>query len=208
MTDCPVWLADRLPEAKPYHARLAVAQYARADTIGANDFVLTSAAFKDGGALDPSFTADEEDAVAPPLEWSEPPTGTEDLVLVAEDPVGRGDQAHLHWLAWGFAPQQGKLLEGESPPFAGKNAAGNSEWLLPKLDLGDPAHDYVFQLFAIDRPLGLRPGAGEDEVFAALDGHVLAAAVLSASYEPEALEDLIGETGAEGEDDLDWDAEA
>lgn len=207
MTDCPAWLADRLPAAKPYHARLAVARYGDADTIGANDFKVTSAAFKNGAALDPSFTADEEDAVAPPLEWSVPPTGTEELVLVAEDPAGRGDQAQLHWLAWGFAPQQGKLLEGESPPFSGKNAAGNSEWLLPKLDIGDPAHDYVFQLFAIDRAVGLMPGAGAGEVFAAIDGHVLAAAVLSASYEPEALNESMGADGDEGDDDLDWDAE-
>ena len=188
MTDCPAWLADKLPEASPLHGRLAVARLADADTLGAEDFSLRSAAFRDGDALDPSFTADEEDAVAPPLEWSTPPSGAEELVLVAEDPAGRGDKAHLHWLAWGFAPQQGKLLEGESPPFAGKNAAGNSEWLLPKLDIGDPAHDYVFQLFAIDRPLGLMPGAGADEVFAAMEGHVLAAAVLNATYEPEDLD--------------------
>lgn len=208
MSDCPAWLANKLPEAKPQHARLAVAQYADAQSLGVDGFTLKSAAFEDGGALDPCFTADEEDAVAPPLEWSEPPSGTEELVLVAQDPAGRGDQAHLHWLAWGFAPQKGKLLEGESAPFAGKNATGNSEWLLPKLDIGDEAHDYVFQLFAIDRPLGLMPGAAADEVFSAIDGHVLGAAVLSASYVPEDLEDLIGDDGADGDDDLDWDAEA
>lgn len=208
MTDCPAWLANKLPEAKPQHARLAIARYADADTLGADGFALTSAAFEDGAALDPCFTADEEDAVAPPLEWSEPPSGTEELVLVAQDPAGRNDQAHLHWLAWGFAPQKGKLLEGESAPFAGKNAAGNSEWLLPKLDIGDPAHDYVFQLFAIDRPLGLMPGASADEVFAAIEGHVIGAAVLTAKYEPEDLGDLIDENDADEGDDLDWDAGA
>lgn len=208
MTDCPAWLAEKLPEAKPHHAQLAVAQYADAETLGVDGFTLTSAAFQNGGALDPCFTADEEDAVAPPLEWTTPPAGTEELVLVVQDPAGRNDQPHLHWLAWGFAPQQGKLLEGESAPFAGKNAAGNSEWLLPKLDIGDPAHDYVFQLFAIDRPLGLMPGAGVDEVFSVLDGNVLGAAVLTAKYEPEDLDDLLGDDAAAAGDDLDWDAEA
>ncbi len=208
MTDCPAWLADSLPRSTPQHTSLAVARYADVATLAANGFALKSPAFEDGGALDPSFTADEEDAVAPPLEWNQPPAGTQELVLVVEDPAGRNDQAHLHWLAWGFAPQQGKLLEGESPPFAGKNAAGNSEWLLPKLDIGDPAHDYVFQLFAIDRPLGLLPGAGADEVFAAIEGHVLGAAVLSATYQPQDLDDLIGENGDDDEVDPDWDAEA
>ena len=200
MTDCPAWLAEKLPAPAPAHSGLAIARYADADTIGADGFALKSAAFENGGALDPSFTADEEDAVAPPLEWTAPPSAAEELVLVAEDPAGRGDKSQIHWLAWGFPAQKGKLLEGETPPFAGKNAAGNSEWLLPKLDIGDPAHEYVFQLFAIDQTLGLMPGAGAAEVFDAIDGHVVAAAVLSGNYLPEDLDEW-----ADDEADDDWD---
>ena len=36
--------------------------------LGRGGFTLTSAAFRHEGELDPSFTAVEEDAVAPPLE--------------------------------------------------------------------------------------------------------------------------------------------
>lgn len=194
MTQCPAWLAEKLPDPTAAHERLTITRYADVDTFGANGFALKSAAFSHGEALDPSFTADEEDAVAPPLEWTAPPAAAEELVLVVEDPAGRGDRAQLHWLAWGFPPQQGKLLEGETPPFAGKNAAGNSDWLLPKLDIGDPAHEYVFQLFAIDRPLGLMPGADASEVFDAIDGHVVGAALLSATYEPDDLDEWLDET--------------
>ena len=33
-----------------------------------------------------------------------------------------GAEPACHWLVWGLAPQKGQLLEGETPPRAGKNA--------------------------------------------------------------------------------------
>ena len=69
------------------HAKLAVARLGRPELLGKAGFALRSAAFEDGEELDPSFTADEEDAVAPPLEWTAPPPGTAELVLVAGAPV-------------------------------------------------------------------------------------------------------------------------
>ena len=64
---------------------------------------------------------------------------------------------------WGLPGQQGKLLEGEAPPRVGKNAFGNSEWLLPDPPTGDAPNTYVFQLFALDLPLTLMPGASREE---------------------------------------------
>jgi hypothetical protein len=54
-------------------------------------------------------------------------------------------------------------------------------------------HHFVFQLFALDLPLTLMPGAKREELLAALDGHVIASAVLVAQY-----------TKSE-EDEADWD---
>src|SRR3569833_3461185 len=64
---------------------LAVARVGSPELIGADGFELSSAAFEDGDDLDPSFTAAEEDAVAPPLEWTAPPDGAVELALVVED---------------------------------------------------------------------------------------------------------------------------
>ena len=161
--------------------------------LGRSGFALTSVAFQHGGELDPSFTACEEDSVAPPLEWTAPPPGSQELVLVAED----ADKGHLHWAVWGLAPQKGKLMEGETPPRTGKNAQGNSEWLLPDPPLGEE-HRYVFQLFALDLPLTLMPGATHEELVRNLDGHVTAAAVLTARFEGHEVE----EWDAEGFDDV------
>src|SRR5690606_1341094 len=101
-----------------------------------------------------------------------------------------------HWLVWGLAPQRGKLLEGETPPRVGKNAFGNSEWLLPAPPAGDTPHDYVFQLFALREPVPLMPGATRDELVAAMRGQVLAAAVLTGTY------------ARNDDEDFDWEDDA
>ncbi|HEY8603505.1 YbhB/YbcL family Raf kinase inhibitor-like protein [Tsuneonella suprasediminis] len=178
----PGWLVPSFGAPKAAHAQLAVARFADASTFGRGGFKLSSPAFRDGDELDPCFTADEEDAVAPPLEWTAPPPGAHELVLVVEDPDAGSGQPMVHWLVWGLPAQKGQLLEGEIPPRVGKNSVGNSEWLLPQPPHEDDAHDYVFQLFALDLPLTLMPGAGKDEVFAAIEGHVVAAAIYSGTY--------------------------
>lgn len=185
----PQWLQGVLLNPGPGHAGLVVAALANAgavtaEMLGAGGFELTSAAFLHGEELDPSFTADEEDSVAPPLEWTAPPAGSAELVLVVEDPDAPGKVA-CHWLVWGLAAQRGKLLEGEVPPRVGKNAHGNSEWLLPAPPQGDEPHDYVFQLFALDQPLALMPGASREDLVKAITGHVSAVAILTGTYARE-----------------------
>ena len=176
------WLGKALRNVRAGHGGLMAAQLASAELLGTGGFALTSAAFRDGEALDPSFTSDEEDAVAPPLEWTAPPPGTQELVLVVEDPDAPSAKPFCHWLVWGLAPQQGRLLEGEAPPRVGKNSFGNSEWLLPNPPVGDEPHGYVFQLFAVDRPVALLPGASSEDVVEAIRDHVTAAALLTGTY--------------------------
>jgi Raf kinase inhibitor-like YbhB/YbcL family protein len=192
LDEVPAWLGKVLLGARAGHARLAVARLGGAGLLDQGGFELRSAAFEDGEALDPSFTADEEDAVAPPLEWTAPPAGTQELALIVEDPDAPTPEPFCHWLVWGLAPQRGKLLEGEAPPRVGKNSFGNSEWLLPDPPTGAGTHDYVFQLFALDRSLALMPGATRGDLLEAMQGHVIAAAVLTATYVRS------------DEDDLEW----
>lgn len=182
----PQWLGKALRNVRAGHAKLAVARLGEEGLVGKGGFQLSSAAFADGTPLDPSFTADEEDSVAPPIEWSAPPLGTQDVVLIVEDPDAPAPQPFCHWLVWGLPGQKGKILEGEIPPRVGKNSYGNSEWLLPDPPTGHGAHDYVFQLFALDLPLTLMPGASREELLDAMEGHVLAVAVLTGTYAREA----------------------
>lgn len=177
----PAWLRSALADIDADTGSLTVAALGAADLLGAAGLTLTSAAFADGEELDPSFTADEEDAVAPPLEWSAPPAGTMEMALVVED---ADDAGRCHWLVWGIAPQRGKLMEGEIPPKTGKNAAGNSDWLLPAPG-GEAPHSYVFQLFALDAPVGLAAGASRKALTEAMAGHVLGVALLTGTYARE-----------------------
>lgn len=190
MTDFPAWLAPRVPTSAR-HPGLAVVVLGSAEVLGRGGFALTSPAFAAGEELDGSFTAAEEDAVAPPLEWSAPPPGSQELVIVVEEASAKAADPACHWLVWGLPAQRGKLLEGEVPPRTGKNAFGNSEWLLPDVPEGETRH-YLFQIFATDLPLVLMPGASRAELLASLQGSITACAVLHASF-----------TGG-GDDDADW----
>ena len=134
--------------------------------------------------------------MAPPLEWTAPPPGSHELVLLVEDADNAAPKPFCHWSVWGLPPQKGMLLEGEAPPRVGKNAYGNSEWLLPEVAKGDPEHQYVFQLFALDLPLTLMPGASREDLFDAIDGHVVACALTTATY-----------AGSEESEEDEWDEE-
>ncbi len=187
----PDWLHSALPPAAR-HGGLAVCRLGDARGFEKGGMKLISPAFEAGVELDPCFTADEEDAVAPPLEWTAPPPGTQELAIIVEDATSSSDDPKCHWVVWGLPGQKGKILEGEVPPRTGKNALGNSEWLLPELPTGE-THTFVFQLFALDLPLTLMPGASRADLIAEVDGHVMASSVLVAQYTPSQ------------EDEDDWD---
>ena len=191
LSDALTWLTKSLPPAAR-HAGLAVAKLGNERTFERGGFKISSPAFEPGEELDPCFTADEEDAVAPPLEWSTPPSGAMELAIIVEDATSDGPEPRCHWLVWGLAPQKGMLLEGEMPPRTGKNSLGNSDWLLPDLP-HQQTHHFVFQLFALELPLTLMPGASREDLFAAMEGQVVASSVLVAQY-----------TRSE-EDEEDWD---
>ncbi len=191
MSEFPGWLAPHVP-APARHPGLAIAKLGSAQAFARGGFALTSPAFRSGEELDGSFTAAEEDSVAPPLEWSAPPPGSQELVLVVEEASAKSPEPACHWLVWGLHGQRGKLLEGEVPQRTGKNAAGNSEWLLPDPPAGETRH-YLFQMFATDLPLVLMPGAGRAELLASLQGTITACAVLHATF-----------TGGGEDDDAAW----
>ena len=194
MSELPDWLLAKLPPAAR-HPGLAIAKLGDARTLGKGGFALSSPAFADGEELDPCFTAKEEDAVAPPLEWTAPLPGSQELIVIVEDASTDAAEPQCHWLVWGLAGQRGKLLEGEVPPRTGKNAQGNSEWLLPDPPIGE-TRQYVFQICATDLPLTLMPGASRDDLIQSIMGSITGCAVLTAPF-----------TGVEAADEMAWDDE-
>lgn len=142
-----------------------------------------SAPFEAEGMIPERFAAEGED-IAPPLEWSEGPEGTQSYVLVVDDPDAAMPKPFTHWIAYDIPAEVRALREGlpTGPQLIdpeglkqGSNSRGATGWTGPKPPVGDPAHAYHFQLFALDTAsLGLDPGAARDEVLAAMEGHVLA----------------------------------
>ncbi len=141
---------------------------------------LRSAAFASGAEIPARYTCDGDD-VSPPLEWTDPPSGTRSLALCVDDPDA-GRYPFTHWLAWNLAPAAGSLAEGEAAPVEGRNDFGAPGYRGPCPPAGKP-HRYVFRLLALDAEPALEPGVDRRRRFdEATDGHVVAGAELVGTY--------------------------
>ncbi|HEY2672918.1 MAG TPA: YbhB/YbcL family Raf kinase inhibitor-like protein [Rugosimonospora sp.] len=91
--------------------------------------------------------------VSPPLQWSGLPDSATELVLMCEDP----DAPFLHWLVTGIDPGSLGVDEGQTPPGGREwpNGFGEPGWGGPQPPAGDPAHRYVFHLYALGQPIRL-----------------------------------------------------
>ena len=151
-------------------------------------------AFPDGGQIPVRFSQAAEGAApgegtSPAISWANPPAGTQSFVLHMHDmDVARNrttdDQAH--WVVWNIpatatglpegVPKGSQLSDGSyqisatGPVYRGPGAAATG-----------PLHHYVFELFALDTTLEVRPTADAFEtranVLKALQGHILGKAV-------------------------------
>jgi Raf kinase inhibitor-like YbhB/YbcL family protein len=147
---------------------------------------LKSSAFQDQGTIPQRFTCDGED-VSPPLSWSEPPAGTQSLVLILDDPDAPG-RTWDHWLLFNMPATLRSLPEGvpADGAVAGIGTHGTNSG--NHLGYGGPCppkgttHRYFFKLYALDTTLDLKAGAGKGEIEKAMKGHVLAEAQLMGRY--------------------------
>ena len=144
-------------------------------------FTLTSTAFRNGGAIPRRFTCDGEN-VSPDLAWAGAPEDTKALVLVVIDPDARD---FVHWLAYDITgtPTGGLLLGVSTAPDApaqGTNSFGKHGYGGPCPPSG--THHYRFTLAAIDTVLVFTGSPRVEGLRAAMAGHVLAEATLTATY--------------------------
>ena len=104
----------------------------------------------------------------PPLRWGAVPRQTRELVLLVTDPDAPGGR-FVHWSAFGLPPGARvvpvRVREGA-------NSAGKDGWTPPCPPEGDQPHRYVFDLYALKAPSGLRRGASAGEVTAAVRGAI------------------------------------
>lgn len=149
-----------------------------------------STAFGHGGPL-PVDASDDGRKVSPPLTWRNVPPGTAEIALIVEDADSPSIEPLVHALAVGLPGGDGGLAAGALASEGsagegirlGKNSFMKAAYLPPDPPNGHGPHRYVFQVFALDRPVNLDAEPGRGAVVEALQGHVLAKGVLIGTYE-------------------------
>jgi Raf kinase inhibitor-like YbhB/YbcL family protein len=145
------------------------------------NFELTSSAFSGGQRIPSKYTCDGED-ISPPLQWSEPPAGTQSLVLIMDDPdapAGTWD----HWLLFNLPAGSRSLAERAGTPagsVAGENSWGRTGYGGPCPPRG--THRYFFKLYALDTTLPLPTGTNKSQLLRAIADHILAQTELVGTY--------------------------
>lgn len=146
---------------------------------------LNSDAFDPGAPIPEAHTCDGPN-VSPALHWQDVPEGARSLALICDDPDAPR-KVWVHWVLFDLPPETTHLPERvpSSPTLPGGGVQGTNDF--PAIGYGGPCppsgtHRYVFKLYALDRTLGLAPGATKEQVLQAMRGHVLAAAELVGTY--------------------------
>jgi hypothetical protein len=152
-------------------------------------FTLRSSAFADGDEIPIRYTCEGED-VSPPLAWPAPPEGTRSLALVVDDPDAPDPRAPrmtwVHWVVVDLPPAAGSLPEGAAADtLPGKARMGRNDW--KRAGYGGPCppvgrHRYFHKLYALDVELPRLASPTKAELERAMEGHVLAEAVLVGTY--------------------------
>jgi Raf kinase inhibitor-like YbhB/YbcL family protein len=155
---------------------------------------MTIAAFPDGGQIPVKFSQAAEGAApgegtSPAISWTNVPAGTQSFVLNMRDlDVARNktteDQAH--WVVWNIPATATGLPEGvpKGPQLANgayQISATGQVYRGPGAPATGPQHHYMFELFALDATLDVKPAADAFEtranVMKAMQGHILGKAV-------------------------------
>lgn len=151
------------------------------------EWELTSAAFTQGERIPVQHTRDGQD-LSPPLEWTSPPEGTAELVLICDDPDAPGGTWN-HWIVYDLSPEATSLPEGVATDAAvaepalkqGVTSFGSTGYGGPSPPPG-PTHRYQFTLYAVSAETDLEAGASKEQVLAAIEGKVLAETMLEGTY--------------------------
>src|SRR6516225_3581255 len=155
---------------------------------------LTVAGFPDGGQIPIKFSqaapgAAPGEGTSPAMSWANAPAGTQSFFLHMHDlDVARNkttdDQAH--WVLWNIPATATGLPEGvpkgsQLPDGSFQISATGLIYRGPGAAANGPLHHYVFELYALDTKLDVKPSSDAFEtranVMTAIQGHILAKAV-------------------------------
>ena len=151
---------------------------------------LISPAFEHNGSIPSRHTCDGND-VSPALEWSDAPPGTQSFVLIVDDPDAPDPAAPkmtwVHWVLYNLPATAVGLAEGvQKAALPMGTHEGLNDW--KRTSYGGPCppigrHRYFHKLYALDVMLPNLGTPTKAAVERAMQGHVIAEAVLVGTYQ-------------------------
>lgn len=152
-------------------------------------FSISSPAFSHERDIPVEYTCDGDDH-SPELRWSGVPEGAASLALIVDDPDAPDPAAPrviwVHWLLYNLPLDSSGLAQSvDKTALPAGTLEGKNDW--KRAGYGGPCppvgrHRYFFRLYALDTVL---PDLGEPDrasLEQAMNGHVLAEAVLMGTY--------------------------
>ena len=151
---------------------------------------ITSTGFAPGGAIPSLYTCEGKD-ISPPLAWSGAPAATKSFALIVDDPDAPDPAAPkvtwVHWVLYDIPPAASGVPEGTQasalPPGTreGVNDWGRTGYGGPCPPIG--RHRYFHKLYALDTVLPDLKRPNKAALEKAMQGHILAQAVLIGTYQ-------------------------
>jgi hypothetical protein len=166
---------------------------------GDRRMTLRTSSFPDGGVIPIRFSQAAEGAApgegtSPPLTWADPPAGTRTFVLHMHDldvARNRTSNTQVHWLVWNIPGTSRSLAEGQPrgeqlPDGSYQVSATGPVYRGPGAGPEGPIHHYVFELYALDIVLDVKPSAEVFEtrknVMNSIEGHILGKAAYFGTF--------------------------
>jgi Raf kinase inhibitor-like YbhB/YbcL family protein len=148
------------------------------------DLKIKSPAFEGHKRIPDKHTSSGED-VAPPLEWSGVPDGTQAFAIVVHDPDAPLVDGFTHWVAYGIPADTTSLPEGGEGAVQGLNSMGEEGYMGPAPPPGHGPHHYYFWVYALDEDLELPPGLDRRALLEQIEDHVIEQARVIGTYSNE-----------------------
>lgn len=147
------------------------------ESMNIQSIKVSSSAFTSNGSIPEKYTCDGQN-INPSLEFEGIPEKAESLVLIVDDPDAP-TKTFTHWIVWNIEPVA-KIEEDSIPGVEGLND-------FKEIGYGGPCppsgtHRYFFRVYALDKNLDLKAGAGKKELENEMIGHIIAEGELMGKY--------------------------
>jgi Raf kinase inhibitor-like YbhB/YbcL family protein len=149
-------------------------------------WTLKSPSFSEGQRIPDKFTCVGQN-VSPELTWDPAPNGTQEIVLIVDDPDAPMGTWN-HWILYGIAPDRTSLPENVNKNAEVKDIGLQGITSSRRPGYGGPCpppgpdHRYFFKLYALSAKTNLPVGAPLKHVEDAIKGKIIVQAQLMGTY--------------------------